>query len=96
MRIVDDDLETLLTLNMSLEEDKRRRLRIQKRTARFLNEKVRSKANEIKRSRADPSEGIRALLYRIMVKLQYKMTKKLRDLHRRLFLAVRLIMITKS
>ena len=40
MRIVDDDLETLLTLNMSLEEDKRRRLRIQKRTTRFLNEEA--------------------------------------------------------
>ena len=31
--------------------------------ARFLNEKVRSKANEIKRLRADPEEGIRALLF---------------------------------
>ena len=35
--------------------------------ARFLNEKVRSKANEIKRLRADPEEGIRALLYQILV-----------------------------
>ena len=35
MRIVDDDVETLLTLDMSLEEDKRRRFRIQQRTAKL-------------------------------------------------------------
>ena len=34
---------------------------------RFHNEKVRSKANEIKCLRADPEQGIRASLYRIMV-----------------------------
>ena len=32
--------------------------------------KIRSKANEIKFLRADPEQGIRALLYRILVKLQ--------------------------
>ena len=53
--------------------------------ARFLNEKVRSKANEIKCLRAEPEQGIRASLYRIMVKLQYKMTKKFTALNRRLF-----------
>ena len=35
MRIVDDDVETLLTLDMSLEEDQRRRFRIQQRTAKL-------------------------------------------------------------
>ena len=35
MRIVDDDVETLLTLDMSMEEDKRRRFRIQQRTSKF-------------------------------------------------------------
>ena len=35
MRIVDDDVETLLTLDMSLEEDQRRRFRIQQRTTKL-------------------------------------------------------------
>ena len=36
MRIIDDDVETLLTLDMSIEEDTRRRSLIQQRTDRFL------------------------------------------------------------
>ena len=35
MRIVDDDVETLLTLDMSLEEDQRRRFWIQQRMAKL-------------------------------------------------------------
>ena len=36
MRIIDDDVETLLTLDMSMEEDTRRRSLIQQRTDRLL------------------------------------------------------------
>ena len=36
MRIIDDDVETLLTLDMSIEQDKRRRTLIQQRTDHFL------------------------------------------------------------
>ena len=37
MRIIDDDVETLLTLDMSIEEDTRRRSLIQQRTDRLLH-----------------------------------------------------------
>ena len=36
MRIIDDDVETLLTLDMSVEEDTRRRSFIQQRSDRLL------------------------------------------------------------
>ena len=36
MRIIDDDVETLLTLDMSMLEDKRRRSLIQQRTDQLL------------------------------------------------------------
>ena len=39
MRVVDDDVETLLTLDMSLEEDQRRRFRIQQRMAKLVHTK---------------------------------------------------------
>ena len=54
--------------------------------ARFLNEKYAQKAYEIKCLQADPKQGIRASVYRIMMKFQYKLTKKLTALSRRLFL----------
>ena len=52
----------------------------------FSTKKYAQKAYEIKCLRADPKQGIRASVYRIMMKLQYKMTKKLTALSRRLFL----------
>ena len=40
MRIVDDDVETLLTLDMSLEKEQRRRFRIQQRAAKLRHKEA--------------------------------------------------------
>ena len=50
MRIVDDDVETLLTLDMSLEEDQRRRFWIQQRMAKLRHNEapIKTQADNIR------------------------------------------------